>query len=204
MNQKSLLIACPAEQTCWHRIPNSSSKCENVNAWVTERAKIPLCASGVVPFCHIREAANKLTHFLFDWALVSSTRSLNGPTRQPDADDICALYAFHATVHFQEPFSTLGRVVEKTAEVKSIFIKGQGPFTMRQCVFATSCPLRGGWVGPPPCVPSHSRLNKHLFGWSSEHLLSLDMVLLCREQSWMKLLAPRFHKHGSTAFWGVF
>lgn len=73
---------------------------------------------------------------------------------------------------------------------------------MRQCVSATSCPLRGGWVGPP-CVTSHSRLNKHLFGWSSEHLLSLDLVLLCCEQGWMNLLAPRFHKHAIPAFWGV-
>lgn len=47
----------------------------------------------------------------------------------------------------------MGRVVEKTAEAKSVFIKGQGPFTMRQCVFATSCPLRGGWVGPPTVCP---------------------------------------------------
>lgn len=83
-----------------------------MTAQVTERVKIPLCASAVVSFCHIREAANKLTHFLFDGALLSSTRLLNSPTRQPDADHICALYAFHITAHLQERFFPLGWVAE--------------------------------------------------------------------------------------------
>lgn len=137
---------------------------------------------------------------------MSSTRSLNGPTRQPDADDICALHAFHETVHFQERFSTSGRLVEKTAEVRVIFIKRPGSIYNETVCVCHQLPAarRLGGSPPPPCVPSHSRLNKHLFGWSSGHLLSLDMVLLCCEQGWMDLLAPCFHKHGSTAFWGLF
>lgn len=54
--------------------------------------------------------------------------------------------------------------------------------------------LGGPWVPPPSCVTSHSRLNKHLFGWS-EHLLSSDLVLLRCDQRQMNVLLSGFHKH---------
>lgn len=162
-----------------------------MTARVTERVKIPLCASAVVSFCHIREAANKLTHFLFDGALLSSTRLLNSPTRQPDADHICTLYAFHITAHLQERFFPLGWVAEY------FYYKPGSIYNETVCIcYQLPAATRLG-------VTFHSWLNKHLFGWSSEHLLSLDLVLLRCEQGWMNLLAPRFHKHANTAFWGV-
>lgn len=102
-------------------IPNSSLKCENVTKWVTDRVKILECASAAYSFGHIRQATNKLTHFLSDWALLSDTSLLNSPTLQPDADVICTLYTFHITVHLLEKFPMLGRVVEKTAD-KTVFL----------------------------------------------------------------------------------
>lgn len=55
---------------------------------------------------------------------------------------------------------------------------------MRQCVSAISVPEWGGWADPLSVFFFLSKLNKHLLGWSREHLLSSAPLLSCSLPSW--------------------